>query len=332
MEFQELYDITIVGAGPTGLFSAFYAGMRRLKTKIIETLPEPGGQLGVLYPEKLIYDVPGHYEIKAKDLTREQMRQIARFPVTLCFQEQVEALERVEDNNVIVIQTNKARHYTRALIVTVGIGAFAPTKLKAERADQFESRGLDYYLQDINNYRGKRVLIVGGGERAVGWAIDILGVASKVFLIHHKDHFKGEEEQVQAAQQAGVEIRRRTQVRAIRGNVQIEAVTLFNNETNETSELEVQALLVNQGYKANLGLMQKWNLKADRRYIPVNARMETNVPGIYAAGGVVRAEGAEPLDLIATGFGQAAVAINYAARYIDPSASLFPGHSSEMKF
>ena len=305
--------------------------MRRLKTKIIEALPEPGGQLGVLYPEKLIYDVPGYYEIKAKDLTRELVRQIMRFPVTLCFEEQVEALERLEDHT-IAVQTNKTRHTTRALIITVGIGAFAPTKLKAERADEFEGRGLDYYVRDTNDYQGKRVLVIGGGERAVGWASEIARVASRVFLIHHKDHFKGEEEPLEAARQAGVEVRLRAQVRAIHGNGQVEGVTLFNNQTNETSELAVEALLVNQGYKANLGLMQKWNLNADKRYIPVNARMETNVAGIYTAGGVTRQEGAEPLDLISTGFGQAAVAINYAAKYIDPSAPLFPGHSSEMKF
>jgi len=139
MDAQDIYDITIIGAGPTGLFGAFYAGMRRLKTKVIEALPEPGGQLGVLYPEKIIYDVPGYPEIQADELVRQQMKQISRFPITFCFEETVEQFEQTESG--LVIQTDKATHHSRSLVITSGIGAFAPTKLRVKGAKRLRDMG-----------------------------------------------------------------------------------------------------------------------------------------------------------------------------------------------
>lgn len=333
METKERYDITIIGAGPAGLFGAFYAGMRRLKTKIIEALPEPGGQLGVLYPEKIIYDVPGYPEIRADELIKQHMKQINQFPITFCFEEIVEKFERVEGD--LHIHTDKGKHYSRSLVITSGIGAFAPTKLRAENADKFEGQGLRYDLRDPNDYQQKRTLVVGGGERAVGWALALEEVASQVTLIHHKPELRIEDEsQLQALDKSKIEVRLNSQVQAIYGNGQgeITNVALLNPQTKETDSLSVEAILVNLGYKANLKLMYKWGLHARKRYIPVTAKMETNIPGVFAAGGVVDPEGVDPIDLISTGYGQAAIAVNHAATYIDPRASLFPGHSSEEKF
>lgn len=332
METRDIYDITIIGAGPTGLFGAFYAGMRHLRTKIIEALPEPGGQLGVLYPEKIIYDVPGYSEIRAGELVRQLMKQISRFPITFRFGETMEQIEQMESG--LRIHTDKAIHYTRALVITSGIGAFAPTKLKAENAEVFEGQGLSYYLENVEDFRGKRTLVVGGGEQAIGWALQLDGVANQVTLIHHKSEFRAEESQLRALEESSVVVRVNAQVKAIQGDGEgkITGVTLFDPQTKETDSLAVEAILINLGYKSNLKLMHKWGVQAAKRYIPVTARMETNIPGVYAAGGVAAPEGADPLDLISTGFGQAAIAVNHAAAYIDPRASVFPGHSSEGKF
>lgn len=332
MQSPEIYDITIIGAGPTGLFGAFYAGMRRLKCNIIEALSEPGGQLGVLYPEKIIYDAPGAPDIRADELIRQQMKQISRFPITFSFEETVQELEQTE--NGLLIHTDKAIHHSRTLVITSGIGAFTPTKLKAENADEFEAPAFSYELQDLEHYEGKQTLVVGGGEQAISRALKLNGVASTVTLIHHKSEFRADEAQLEALEKSEVVVRLDTQVKSVQddGQGNIAAVTLLNPQTKATESLTVEMILVSQGYKSNLKLMYKWGLQAAKRYIPVTAKMETNIPGVFAAGGVVAPEGIDPLDLISTGYGQAAVAVNYAAAYLDPQASVFPGHSSEGKF
>lgn len=333
MEAGDTFDITIIGAGPSGLFGAFYAGMRKLSTKIIEALPVPGGQLGVLYPEKTIYDVPGYPEIRADELIRQHVVQLKRFPITYCYDETVQTFNR-NDDGTFVVQTDKATHNTRALVITTGIGAFAPTKLKAIGAAQFEGNGLSYTLGDPGRYQGKRTLVVGGSEEAAGWALKLAPVAAQVMLIHHKPTLKVGPEWLTDLERAGVEARTNFQIQSIESNggSEIGRVTLLNPQTKQTETLPVDAIIASTGYKSNLRLMYGWGLNAQKRYIPVNAKMETNIPGVYAAGGVVAPEGAEPLDLISTAYGQAAVAVNQAATYIDSKANLFPGHSSEEKF
>lgn len=325
-------DIIIIGAGPAGLFGAFYAGMRRLKTKIIEALPEPGGQLGVLYPEKIIYDTPGYPEIRADELIRQQMKQISRFPITFCFEETVEQIEKTETG--LLIHTDKGQHQSRSVVITSGIGAFSPTKLRAKGANEFERNGLYYYLQDPQDFRGKSTLVVGGTELAASWALNLEGVASSVTLIHHKPALGIDDLHRQRLEESQVGVRLNSQVQSIQGqnHSKVTGVTLLNPQTKESETLAVEAILVNLGYKSNLRLMYKWGLNAVKRYIPVTAQMETNIPGVFAAGGVVAPEGMDPLDLISTGYGQAAIAVNYAAVYIDPQAAIFPGHSSEGKF
>jgi len=332
MESPEVYDITIVGAGPTGLFGAFYAGMRRMKCNIIEALSEPGGQLGVLYPEKIIYDAPGAPDIRADELIQQQMKQISRFPITFSFEETVQELEQTETG--LLIHTDKAIHHSRTLVITSGIGAFTPTKLKAENAEKFEGPVFSYELQDLKLYEGKQTLVVGGGEQAISRALKLRGVANPVTLIHHKSEFRADEAQIKALEKSEVLVRMDTQVQSIQddGQGNIATVTLLNPQSKETDSMPVEMIVVSQGYKSNLKLMYKWGLQAVKRYIPVTAKMETNIPGVFAAGGVVAPEGIDPLDLISTGYGQAAVAVNYAATFIDPQAPVFPGHSSEGKF
>lgn len=328
-----MYDITIIGAGPTGLFGAFYAGMRRLRTKIIEALPEPGGQLGVLYPEKIIYDAPGYPEIRADELVDRLMAQISRFPITYCFEETVDQFERTETGD-LVLETDKGSHRTRTLVITSGIGPFAPTKLKAENVERYEGEGVRYYLRDPEEYRAKSTLVVGGTEQAAQWALQLEEVAEAVTLIHHRSELRAKAATAEQLEASGVTVRLNAQVASLEGNGEGEIIgaTLLNPQTRETDALAVETVLVNLGYKANPKLMYQWGVGAKKRYIPVTAKMETKIPGVYAAGGVVAPEGMDPLDLIATGFGQAAVAVNYAATYVDPQASVFPGHSSEEKF
>lgn len=332
----DIYDVTIIGAGPTGLFAAFYAGLRELRTKVIEALPEPGGQLAVLYPEKLIYDVPGHPKILAKDLVQQLMQQVALFQPTFVFDQRVETLTRAEVNGEEVWRLGDAvnAHYSRTVIITAGIGAFVPNKLDRPGVADFEGRGVHYFVKDKRPFRGKKLLIVGGGDTAIDWCLNLKDWAREITLIHRRDEFRAHESSLAAMRSSEIPMLTHWELKRVAGNGQGDlcTATIYENRTAEERDLLVDAVLVNIGFKAALGPVESWGLKlADTRHIHVDGFMETNLPGVFAAGDIASVEGSEPLNLIVTGFGQAAIAANAARRTIDPKARLFPGHSSELK-
>lgn len=329
MHDRDIYDIIILGAGPTGLFASFYAGMREMRTKIIEALPEPGGQLAVLYPEKYIYDVAGHPRILARDLVRNLVEQAETWHPTFCYEEQAQDLRRGDDG-ILTLVTDKQTHYARALIICAGIGAFRPNKLDNESIARFEGRGVYYFVQDKRPFYRKRLLVVGGGDSAVDWALNLKDYASQVTLIHRREGFRAHPSSVTELMNSSVSVKLWHEIREVHGNEHVTGVTIFDNRTGEETELDVDAVLMNLGFKADLGPIKNWGLELDRRYIVVNARQETNIPGVYAAGDVACQPGVEPLNLIVTGFGQAAVAVNHAYSYIT-GGKVFPGHSSEMR-
>ena len=329
----EVYDISIIGAGPTGLFGAFYAGMRQMKTKIIEALPEMGGQLAVLYPEKYIYDVPGFPKVLAKDLVKGLIDQATQWGPTVCLEEQVETLhfgERGEDE-FMVLRTDRGVHYTRTILIAAGIGAFRPNKLDNETVEEFEGRGIFYFVKDKTPLLEKRVLVVGGGDSAVDWALNLKDWASKVTLVHRRDRFRAHESSVVELLNSQVDVRLSYEVDRVHGNEHVEGVTIFDNQTGKKEYLDVDFVLMNLGFKADLGPIKEWGLQREKRYLVVDERQQTAYPGVFAAGDVSVQETMEPLNLITTGFAQAAVAVNYAKQYADPQARVFPGHSSEMR-
>lgn len=325
---RDTYDITIIGAGPAGLFAAFYAGFREMRTKIIEALPDLGGQLVALYPEKYIYDVPGYPVVLAKDLARLLVEQGTSFHPTICAPEQVQTLERREDG-LFRLVTDLGEHTTRTVLLCGGAGAFTPNRLKAPGAAALEGRGVYYAVRDKGVFAGKRLLIVGGGDSAMDWVINLQETAGRITLIHRRDQFRAHEASVHQVLASGIDIRLWHEIKEVRGNGSVEQAVIFDNRDGAESCLDCDAVLVNIGFKVDLGPIKDWPLAFHGRDIKVDGYMQTSLPGVYAAGDIIYQEGTAKLNLIATGFSQAAIAVNMAKTYIDPKARAFPGHSSD---
>jgi len=325
---DELFDVTIIGGGPVGLFGAFYAGMRQMKTKIIDSLPELGGQLTALYPEKFVYDMPGFPKVLARDLAEEMAVQGTRFQPTVCLTEKVLSL-RHEPDGTITLTTNKAAHRTKTAIIAIGAGAFSPKKLNTPGIAEFEGRGIHYFVRDKAQFEGKRLLIVGGGDSALDWAMNLEPIADRVTLIHRRDVFRAHEESVDwLFNRSRVDVRLWHELRRVEGNGRLERAIVFHNQTDEDFCLDVDAVLLNIGFSADIGPVKEWGLELQGGGILVNQHMETNLPGVYAAGDIASYDG--KLKLIATGVGEICIAVNYAKHRIDPAAKVFPGHSSNL--
>jgi len=325
-------DITIVGGGPTGLFAAFYAGMRGASVRIIDSLPELGGQLTALYPEKYIFDVGGFPRVLAKDLAVDLVAQAMQFNPELALDEEVREVVEVEAG-LIRLDCRTATYHTRTLVIAGGKGAFEPRPLEAPGYEEFLGRGVHYAVVDPERYRGKRILIVGGGDSALDWALILKEKADRVVLAHRRDSFRAHEASVQQLHEAEVageiELRLFHEVAEIRGDGKVDAAVLVDNRSRDQVTMEVDAVLTFLGFKPDLGPIQHWGLDLRRNRILVNSLMETNRPGIYAAGDIVDYEG--KLDLIATGFAEAAIAVNNAVHRVNPDARVNPGHSTSMK-
>jgi thioredoxin reductase (NADPH) len=328
---QEVFDITIIGAGPTGLFATFYAGLRQMKTKIIDALEEPGGQVAVLYPEKYIFDVPGFYKILAKDLVKSLVEQAFQYKPAIVLGERVTGLRKVDGN--FQLETDKGKtHYTKAVLVAAGVGAFSPNRLEAPGAAEYEGKGVYYFVKEKSIFKDKRLLIVGGGDSAVDWALNINGIAKKITLVHRRDVFRAHEGSVAELMKCGVEVKLFYEVQKVIGDGQnITKAVVFDNRSQAEETLDVDAILVNIGFRADLGPIKNWGLEIDGREIRVNGKMESNVPGVYVAGDIAGPMDGVKLNLIATGYAQAALAVNVAKAFLDPNSKIFPGHSSEMK-
>jgi thioredoxin reductase (NADPH) len=335
---NQITDVTIVGAGPTGLFGAFYAGLRELSVKVIDALPQPGGQLITLYPEKMIYDTPGFPEVQAKKLVTNLYDQAKAWNPIWALGERALKLERVDlpgeedDDQGWLIETDKAKHYTRTVIIAAGIGAFQPKKLpNSESIDPFEEKGVEYMVSDLSSYEGKKVLIVGGGDSAVDWALSLEPIADQVTLIHRREGFRAHDSSVNALMASKVDVRVFYELRELQGNGRVEKAVIFDNRTDEDMTLDVDGVILSLGFKADLGPIREWGLETiGRRYIRVDEKMQTNLPGVFAAGDVALQEQLDPLNLIVVGYGQVTVAVNYAYTMIKPGGKVFPGHSSEM--
>ncbi len=334
MAEQELKDISIIGGGPTGLFGAFYAGMRGASTRIIDALPALGGQLMALYPEKYIFDVAGFPKVLAKDLVRDMAEQGLQFGATTHLGEVVTGLTRVEEggDGHFVLETSEDVYPTRTIVIAAGIGAFEARKLGVEGEEQYEERGLYFKVIDPKQFEGKRVLLVGGGDSAFDWAVNLQGVATSITLIHRRDGFRAHAatiNQVQELQRCKqCELRTFWEVKALHGNGRLEGVTIINNKTKEEELLAVDAVIPLLGFHSDLGAINEWGLDTEKADIKVDRVMATNVPGIYAAGDITSYPG--KLKLIATGAAEACIAVNNAVHYINPKAKVNPGHSSNL--
>jgi thioredoxin reductase len=317
-------DLTIIGAGPAGLYAAYYAGFRGLGVAVLDSLPEPGGQVAALYPEKLIYDVAGFPAIRGQALIDNLVEQAAPYEPRYLLDHRAEDLDPRDDGTFRIRTHRGAEVATRAVLITGGIGTFTPRPLPD--AEEFEGRGLVYFVPRLEVMRDKDVLIVGGGDSAFDWATNLEDVARSVTLIHRRDRFRAHQDTVRKVTDSSVRVLTHTEVARIQGRDHVEAVTVFHNQTEERETLKVQAVVAALGFKADLGPLESWDVEIEGRNVTVDTRMETSVRGVFAAGDITDYEG--KVRLISVGFGEAATAVNNAAVHIDPSARVFPGHSS----
>jgi ferredoxin/flavodoxin---NADP+ reductase len=326
----EVSDIVIIGAGPTGLFAAYYAGFREMKTRVIDILPEVGGQLTVLYPEKYIFDTPGYPKVLARDLVAALYEQAMRYSPTFILGEAAQRLVKNADGTYTVF-TEKKGYKTKAVLITAGVGSFTPNKLNIQNQEKFEGNGIYYFVKHKDFFVGKNLLIVGGGDSAVDWALNLKEVTRSILLIHRRDQFRAHEQSVKELYNSpGVKIRTFTELKSVDGkDGKLQSAVIFDNKTMKEERIDVDCILINIGFKANLGPIANWGLAMENRAIKVNGKMETNLPGVYAAGDIATQQDSVKLNLIATGYAEAVIAVNVSKRFVDPKAQLFPGHSSE---
>ena len=328
---HELKDITVLGAGPTGLFALFYAGMRGVSAQIIDALSEPGGQLLALYPEKYIFDVAGFPKILAKDLVAGQLEQAKQFGAPTHFNQRVVSLE--EDGGTFTLVTETDRFPTKAIVIAAGIGAFTPRKLPQPCAEPWYGKGIHDRVLDPEQFRGKQVLIIGGGDSAFDWAHQLLDRASSLTLAHRSDRFRAHAATVEEIRAACAEGRARMltfhELQDITGNGEmLSGVVLKDIKAKTTIALDCDAILPMLGFVSDLGTIGEWGLNLEKDEIVVNSMMETGRPGIWAAGDITTYPG--KLKLIATGYSEAAIAVNQAVHWIYPEKKVNPGHSSHM--
>lgn len=331
MTSHELVDITIIGGGPTGLFARFYAGMRGASAQIIDALPQLGGQLTALYPEKYIFDVAGFPKVLAKDLVAALVEQSRQFGGTEHLNQEVIGLEEGEGH--FVLRTSTGDFPTRSIVIAAGIGAFSPRRLPQACAAPWYGRGVDDVVLDPERYRGQRVIIIGGGDSAFDWAQQLTGRASHVTLAHRSDRFRAHGATVaevrRFADEGKVDIFTFHELHDVLSEGErLTGVVLRETKSKSTREVPVDAVLPMLGYVSDLGELANWGLTLVKDEIVVNSMMETGRPGIYAAGDVTTFPG--KLKLIAAGFGEAATAVNQAVHWIYPEKKVAPGHSSNM--
>lgn len=318
-------DVVVTGAGPAGLYAAYYAGFRDLRTTIVDSLPEPGGQVAALYPEKHIFDVAGFPGIKGQELVDNLVAQASQFDPTYLLGHRAEELVSRDGDGCEVVTHQGTRIRTKAVLITGGIGTFTPRKLPG--ADDYDGRGLQYFVRDLGALADRDVLIVGGGDSAFDWALALEPIARSVTLIHRRDRFRAHERTVREVLASSVEVRTHTEVAEIRGRDWVEEVEIVHNESGDRERLKTQAIIAALGFTANIGPLADWGLELEKRKIVVDRRMATNRERVFAAGDITTYPG--KVDLISVGFGEAAIAVNNAATTIDPDAKLFPGHSSD---
>ncbi|SOC42756.1 NAD(P)/FAD-dependent oxidoreductase [Ureibacillus acetophenoni] len=324
---EEIFDITIIGGGPVGLFTAFYGGMRQCSVKIIESLPQLGGQLSALYPEKYIYDIPAFPKVRAQDVVDHLIEQMQLFEQTICLGQAVETVEKLEDGT-FKLTTNSETHYSKSIIITAGNGAFQPRKIQIDGGDKFEKTNMHYFIKDMNQFEGKRVCVLGGGDSAVDWALMLEPIAKEVYLVHRRDTFRAHESSVENLKNSQVQIMTPYVPVELEGENRIEKVILEEVKSHEKVTLDVDDVIVNYGFLSSLGPIKNWGLELEKNSIVVNSKMETNIPGIFAAGDISTYEG--KAKLIVTGFGEAPIAVSSAKIHFDPTAKRHMMHSTSL--
>ncbi|MGI8191191.1 NAD(P)/FAD-dependent oxidoreductase [Streptococcus iniae] len=324
-----IYDITIIGGGPVGLFAAYYAGLRGMRVNIIESLSELGGQPAILYPEKVIYDIPAYPAISGADLTTNMLKQLGRFKdrISTCLKEEVLAFEQKEA--VFHIQTNKTVRYSKAIIIACGNGAFAPRRLGLEGEEDFADKTLFYNVHKLEQFTGRRVGICGGGDSALDWALALEDIAESVTLVHRREAFRAHEHSVELLKASKIQVLTPYIPLALEGkDGHLSKVIVQKVKDEEILDLDLDALIVSFGFSTSNKNLKNWNLDYKKSSIKVSNLFQTSQEGIFAIGDAADYDG--KVDLIATGFGEAPIAVNQAINYIYPERDNRLVHSTSL--
>ncbi len=317
-------DILIIGAGPAGLYAAYYAGFRGWSVVVMDALPEAGGQITAMYPEKDIFDVAGYTAVKGRVLVENLVASAAPFSPTYVLGEQAVDLDAPDEGPVTVTGSAGTVISAKAVIITGGIGSFTPRALPAD--DGWEGRGLVYFVPQLADHADKDIVIVGGGDSAFDWAYALQPIARSVSLVHRREQFRAHGSMIDTVRDMGVALFTSCEVSAIRGQERIAEVEVTHKVTGEVTLLPAQTVVAALGFVANIGPIATWGVELLKRHIVVDTAMRTNLPHVFAAGDIVTYPGKVPL--ISVGFGEAALAVNNAAPIVDPGMGIFPGHSS----
>ncbi|MGT2866205.1 NAD(P)/FAD-dependent oxidoreductase [Streptococcus fryi] len=326
---KKIYDITIIGGGPVGLFTAFYAGLRGMTVKVIESLSELGGQPAILYPEKMIYDIPAIPEISGADLTANLIKQLERFEesTTICLKEEVTSFSRKD--GIFILETTKRQHLSRSIIIACGNGAFSPRPLGIEGEAIYSDNNLYYNVRQLDQFAGQEVLICGGGDSAVDWALALEKIAKKVTIAHRREAFRAHEHSVDALKASTVDILTPFIPYELKGEGdKATSLVLQKVKSEEQIEVPFDSIIVSFGFATSNKNLKNWDLESKRTNILVSSTFETTMPGVYAVGDAADYLG--KVDLIATGFGEAPIAVNQAIAHIYPEKDNRPVHSTSL--
>jgi thioredoxin reductase (NADPH) len=330
-DFDDVRDITVIGAGPVGLSAAFWAGMREASSRIIDSLPELGGQLTTLYPEKWIFDVPGHRRILATDLVAELREQsLGQFDVPVHLD--TTAREIAYEDDLVVLRTDRGDLRSRTVIVAGGHGAFEPKRLPRSDVDMtpWEGRGASYLVGEKKDLEGKRVVIVGGGDSAFDWVVNLLDTASEITLVHRRDGFRAHEatvsEVMEYVDSGRVDLKVPFVIKGVEGNGAIETVELHHADGETIERLGCDAVLLQLGFSTKLGPLKEWGFEIQKGALVVDGLMKTNLDRVWACGDITTFDG--KLKLIATGFAESAIAVSQAVHTIRPDMKIQPAYST----
>lgn len=331
MDQQELFDVTIIGGGPAGLYSAFYSGLREMKTKIIEYQPRLGGKIH-FYPEKIIWDVGGVAPITGEKLMEQLVKQGMTFDPTVVLNEKIESICRNQDGTFLLRTASGQIHYTKTVLVATGSGILRPKKLEITGAEKFEEVNIHYSITSIMRFKDRAVMISGGGNTAVDWANELKSVARKVYVIYRRENLNGHEASVTQLLNSSVHFLPNTIITKLvtcKDNERLRKAELTNQETGEKIYIEIDDIIINHGFEQDASLLKNSEIQIEMDndfYIAGNSNCETSVEGIYAAGDILNYDG--KLQLIAGCFQDAANAVNKAKQYIQPTAQKFAMVSS----
>ncbi|MEU5098955.1 NAD(P)/FAD-dependent oxidoreductase [Streptomyces sp. NPDC020996] len=319
-------DLLVIGAGPTGLYAAYYAGFRGMSVAVADALPEVGGQIAALYPEKLIFDVAGFPAVRGQDLVDRLAEQAGRWNPVYLLGHGVTDLDDT-DRGIVATTDAGARISAGAVLVCGGIGNFVPRELPV--GSEYLGRGLRYFVPRLDELAGQDVVVVGGGDSALDWALSLEPLASSVTLVHRRTRFRAHERTVEQVQESSVRVLTPYEVEKVCGDGVDGAVSevVVASSGGDRITLPAQSVVAALGFIADLGPIERWGLELRRRRILVDRTMRTSRERVFAAGDIADHDG--KVSLISIGFGEAALAVNHVAALLDPARSITPGHSSD---